>query len=142
MGSGNDESGRGAVVAEEVRSLAQRSADAARSTGSLIAGSRAGADNGVKVAAEVAELLENIAAEVEKAAADISEVAEASSGQPRDIAQENTALVQFDSITQSNAASAEEAASASGQLSTQAEELNLLVGRLVMVVRGNRTVVF
>ena len=125
------EAGMGfAVVAEEVRNLAQRSAEAAKDTASLIEGSKVNADNGVEVSVEVAEIL----GEVDKIVRDvkqlIAEVATASEEQSQGISQVNVAVTQMDKVTQANAANAEESASASEELSSQAVELNNLVDEL------------
>jgi len=131
------EAGKGfAVVAEEVRNLAQRSAEAARSTASLIEGSQTHAENGVTVSAEVEQTLGEIVEGVQKVAQLIGEVSVASNEQAEGIEQINTAVSQMDKVTQSNAANAEESASASEELSGQAKELNDMVNVLVRLVGG------
>ena len=131
------EAGKGfAVVAEEVRNLAQRSAEAARNTSDLIAGAQQNAQDGVAASDEVGTLLEDIAASVEKVTSLIGEVSMASNEQAQGIEQINTAMAQMDKVTQSNAASSEEAASASEELSAQASELEDLVAALVSMVGG------
>ena len=131
------DAGKGfAVVAEEVRNLAQRSADAAKSTSELIEGSRQNAENGVAVSGEVEEILRQIAEGVQKVAGLIGEVSIAGNEQSQGIEQVNVAVAQMDSITQSNAANAEESASASEELSAQAKELNEMVESLIRIVGG------
>jgi methyl-accepting chemotaxis protein len=134
------EAGKGfAVVAEEVRNLARRSAEAAKSTSDLIEGSQTNADDGVKVATQVAELLGEISGSIEKVTALAGEVAAASEEQAQGIEQVNGAVAQMDRVTQGNAANAEESASASEELSAQARELFEMVVLLKSVVRGSRS---
>jgi methyl-accepting chemotaxis protein len=131
------EAGRGfAVVAEEVRNLAQRSAEAAKSTSELIEGAQRNADSGVEASGEVASLLEGIIGSVQKVNQLIGEVSAASDEQSQGIDQVNNAVAQMDTVTQSNAANAEESASASEELSGQAQNLNAMVAELVAIVGG------
>ena len=131
------DAGKGfAVVAEEVRNLAQRSAEAAKNTASLIEESQKNAENGVAVTSEVGEVLNQISDSVGKVSQLISEVTAASNEQAQGIDQVNTAVAQMDKVTQSNAANAEESASASEEMSGQAQELNAMVDMLVTVVGG------
>ncbi len=132
------EAGMGfAVVAEEVRNLAQRSAEAAKDTSSLIEESQNNADNGVTVSNEVADILGEISAAATKVSQLINEVTAASEEQAQGISQVNSAVSQMDQVTQSTAANAEESASASEELSSQAVELNDLVNVLVDMVGGS-----
>jgi len=132
------EAGKGfAVVAEEVRNLAQRSAEAAKNTSELIEGSQKNADDGVSVSGEVESILKDIAENVQKVTELIGEVAAASEEQSQGIEQVNTAVAQMDKVTQSNAANAEESASASEELSGQARELNEMVNMLMAMVGGS-----
>jgi methyl-accepting chemotaxis protein len=131
------EAGKGfAVVAEEVRNLARRSAEAAKTTADMIEGSQANANEGVAVAAQVGELLQAISISVEKVTGLAGEVAAASEEQSQGIEQVNSAVAQMDRVTQSNAANAEESASASEELSAQARELLDMVTVLQAAVRG------
>ncbi|MFP4052748.1 MAG: methyl-accepting chemotaxis protein [Phycisphaerae bacterium] len=131
------EAGKGfAVVAEEVRNLAQRSAEAARDTSELIEGSVKRAENGVNISREVADALTAIADGSEKVSDLISEIASASKQQADGIDQINTAVTQMDQVTQSNAANAEETASAAEELNAQADELNAGVIELRALVEG------
>jgi len=131
------EAGKGfAVVAEEVRNLAQRSAEAARSTATLIEESQTNAENGVEVSSDVAGIFEHIVGSVQEVTHLIGEVAAGSNEQAQGIDQINTAVAQMDHVTQSNAANAEQSASASKQLSAQAVQLHDVVNVLVHVVGG------
>ncbi len=132
------EAGKGfAVVAEEVRSLAQRSAEAAQTTSALIEDSRRNADNGVMVSTEVAKILKEIADGVERMTVLIGEVSVASNEQALGIEQVNTTVSQMDKVTQTNAANAEESASASEELTAQAKELSEAVRILKGIVMGD-----
>ncbi len=118
-----------AVVAEEVRSLAQRSAKAARETTGLIENSSIKVTNGTAIASETAKALEDIVASVMKVADINDEIASASSEQALGIEQVNQGLAQIDQVTQNNAANAEESASASEELSSQAQLLRQMIRR-------------
>ncbi|MBT3200952.1 MAG: hypothetical protein HN350_13690 [Phycisphaerales bacterium] len=132
------EAGKGfAVVAEEVRNLAQRSAQAARDTTEMIEGSVKNADNGVAISTEVARLLDEISGNNGKVNDLVGEIAAACSEQAQGINQINTAVGQMDQVTQSNAANAEESASASGELSVQAGQLKAIVGNLDALISGS-----
>ncbi|MDT8301811.1 MAG: methyl-accepting chemotaxis protein [Sedimentisphaerales bacterium] len=131
------EAGKGfAVVAEEVRNLAMRSAEAAKNTSAMIEESVKNSKNGVDIATEVAKVLEEIVQSVSKTNDLVSEIAAASQEQAQGIDQINTAMAQMDKVTQQNAANAEESASASEELSAQAESMNDQVGELVALVGG------
>ena len=131
------DAGKGfAVVAEEVRNLARRSAEAAKSTSSLIEESQKNAEQGVSASAEVAAIQDRILESVRKLAQLIGEVSAASEEQSKGIGQITTAVEQMDKVTQSNAASAEESASASEELYAQAKELGDMVISLIAVVSG------
>jgi methyl-accepting chemotaxis protein len=133
------EAGKGfAVVAEEVRNLAQRSAEAARNTADLIEESVKNSDNGVAISKEVGSALEEIADGSGKVNDLVAEIAAASNEQSQGADQINQAVSQMDTVTQSNAANAEESASASEELSAQAEELNKMVQELQVMVGGSK----
>ena len=134
------EAGKGfAVVAEEVRNLAMRSAEAAKNTADMIEGSVNNARNGVDIAGQVAKVLDEIVASVGKTTDLVSEIAAASQEQAQGIDQVNTAVAQMDKVTQQNAANAEESASASQELSAQAESMKEVVSQLVALVGGSNT---
>ncbi|MFA7383450.1 MAG: methyl-accepting chemotaxis protein [Desulfurivibrionaceae bacterium] len=123
-----------AVVASEVRSLALRSAEAAKQTAQLIEESQKNAGNGVEAAAEVKEILGKIVDGVKKVSSLAREITVASDEQTLGVTQINLAVSEVDQVTQASAAIAEEAASASEKLSGQAEELNGLVQALAEIV--------
>jgi len=124
------EAGRGfAVVAEEVRNLAQRSAQAARSTAEMIGESVQSAEDGVKISNEVAQSFVSIAENVRKVNALVGEIAEASRDQAGGIKQVNEAVGRLDKVVQQNAANAEQSASSSEELSSQAQQLQGMTGR-------------
>ena len=125
------DAGRGfAVVAEEVRNLAQRSAEAARNTAELIEDSQGKAETGVKVANEMESLLTAITESNKRVGELVRSVNQASNEQARGIEQISTAVTQMDTITQSNAANAEETSATSEELAGQIELLNEMVSRL------------
>ena len=132
------EAGAGfAVVAEEVRNLAQRSADAATNTSELIEKSQSNAEVGVGVAAEMGKNLDSILDSVKKAGSLANEIAVASKEQTEGIGQINTSISQMDKVVQNSASQAEESASAAEELSAQSEELKGMVINLAAVIQGS-----
>jgi methyl-accepting chemotaxis protein len=118
-----------AVVAEEVRNLAQRSAAAAKETAAKIEDSVNKSEHGVRISDKVALSLGEIVAKARKVDGLIGEIANASNEQNEGIGQVNTAVVQMDKVTQANAGSAEETAAAAEELSSQsAVMLDTVVG--------------
>ncbi|MBM4129881.1 methyl-accepting chemotaxis protein [bacterium] len=125
-----------AVVAEEVRNLAQRSAESARSTSHLIEESVRNSESGVAITREVGQALADISSAVGQVDELVADIARASNEQAEGFAQINAAVGQMDQITQANAANAEQTASASEQLSSQAVEMSAMVRGLEAMVRG------
>ncbi|MFZ3041746.1 MAG: methyl-accepting chemotaxis protein [Thiobacillus sp.] len=122
------EQGRGfAVVATEVRSLAQRSASAAKEIKILISNSVEQVEAGRKLVDEAGEAMDDIVTSVQLVADIMSGTAAASQQQSAGIDQVNQAITQMDEITQQNAALVEEAATASGSMQVQAMKLARLV---------------
>jgi Methyl-accepting chemotaxis protein len=122
------EQGRGfAVVASEVRSLAQKSASAAKDIKMLIDDSVQKVEDGSKLVDMAGETMEGIVAEVKQVTDLISEISAATSEQTSGIAQVNDAVLQLSDVTQQNAALVEQSAAASGSLNEQAQRLVELV---------------
>ncbi|QOX63529.1 HAMP domain-containing protein [Anoxybacterium hadale] len=118
-----------AVVAEEVRSLAARSAEAAKETTDLIQKSIQKSSAGTEIANSTAKALKEIVSGVGKTADVITTIAKSSNEQAMGIAQINTGLNQVSHVVQNNAATAEQSAASSEELSGQAEMLKEMVGR-------------
>ncbi|MBW2939993.1 methyl-accepting chemotaxis protein [Zhongshania aquimaris] len=124
------ESGRSfAVVAAEVRNLAQRAKEAANKTASLIAQSAESAEDGGRLSSDVNGQLTNIMGAVGKVANIVNEITTASEAQTSGIEQIHLAISDMDQVVQRTAADSEESSSAAEELSGQAQELNHMVGR-------------
>ncbi|MBK5965042.1 chemotaxis protein [Thiocystis minor] len=118
------EQGRGfAVVAAEVRTLAQRSAQAAREIKGLIADSMNTVDGGAKLAQQAGTAMDDVVTSFQQVAALVTEIAGASREQSAGIEQVTQAVTQIDEMTQQNAALVEEAAAATESLEDQARDL-------------------
>jgi methyl-accepting chemotaxis protein len=118
------EQGRGfAVVASEVRSLAQRSAQAAREIKGLIADSVAKVESGSALVNEAGQTMGDIVAQVRRVTDLIGEITSATLEQSSGIGQVNQAVTQLDQMTQQNAALVEQSAAAAQSLKDQADRL-------------------
>jgi methyl-accepting chemotaxis protein len=122
------EQGRGfAVVATEVRSLAQRSAAAAKEIKALIGDSVDKVTTGTRLVDEAGVTIREVVASVDRVSQIVSEISAASNEQSAGIEQVNQAISQMDQVTQQNAALVEEAAAAAESLQDQAAKLADLV---------------
>jgi methyl-accepting chemotaxis protein len=128
-----------AVVADEVRNLAQRAAQSARETAEKIETSVAKSEHGANISNQVAQSLAEIVVKAREVDALVAEIAEASGEQSQGIGQVNLAVSQMDKVTQSNAASAEETASAAEELNAQTVVLKGAAKDLVALVGGRGT---
>jgi methyl-accepting chemotaxis protein len=118
------EQGRGfAVVASEVRSLAQRSADAAREIKSLIAASVERVEQGTAQVDEAGRTMGEVVVSIARVTTIMGEISSASREQSTGVAQVGRSMSQMDSATQRNAALVEQSAAAAESLSAQAQEL-------------------
>jgi methyl-accepting chemotaxis protein len=124
------EAGKGfAVVAEEVRSLAGRSAKAARETAHMVEESTARADRAVQLCDEVGESLGKILDATNEINAKLVNIAEASEEQAKGIDQINLGIGELDKVTQSNAGNSEQLAASSEETSSLTANLKALVER-------------
>lgn len=131
------EAGMGfAVVAEEVRSLSHRSADAARSTDDLISQARTHAEDGVSVSDELAELVATIEQEIVSLARLVVEVAAASQEQTVGLDQISSAARQIETVTQNNVHNAENVSHLSNQLASDARAFRGVVADLDALLHG------
>jgi X-X-X-Leu-X-X-Gly heptad repeat protein len=131
------EAGMGfAVVAEEVRNLAQRSAQAAKDTTAMIETNIELSANGVSVTEVVRHALNEIAIQAKKVSALMEEIAAASQEQSQGSEQVSKAIAQMEIVTQQNASNAEESAAASEELSAQAKNLREITRQLSGLMNG------
>jgi methyl-accepting chemotaxis protein len=142
------------VVAEEVRSLARRSADAAKETAAMIEAAvsqgQRGAEVNSRVTARIAEVVQksngvreslvHIVAKAREVDSVIGQISEASREQNSGLEQINSAINLMNQVTQANAAGSEQTASASEELTAQAMELRAGVDVLFKLVNGRSSV--
>jgi methyl-accepting chemotaxis protein len=127
------EQGRGfAVVADEVRSLAARSTNAAIETSKLIAGAVVKTENGSTIASETAESLKSIFELIKKSSELVTEIAAASNEQAIGAETINQGLVEIGGVTQQNSETALASAAASEQLSQQASMLQDMLSKFTL----------
>ncbi len=126
-----------AVVAEEVRSLAQRSVQAARETAQKISDSTTKSEQGARISEKVAKSLDEITAKARQVDELIAEIAVASQEQSQGIDQVSRAVSDMDRVTQANAATAEETSAAASELDNQTSQLKVIISELIQMVNGN-----
>ncbi|MFC2971183.1 methyl-accepting chemotaxis protein [Azotobacter bryophylli] len=125
------EHGKGfAVVADEVRKLAERSQVAAQEIGEV-------AGSSVELAARAGQRLDEIVPAIQKTSDLVQEIAAASSEQSAGVGQINAAIEQLNQLTQQNASSSEELAATAEEMSAQAEQLQQLMGFFRLETSGN-----
>jgi methyl-accepting chemotaxis protein len=135
------EQGRGfAVVATEVRSLAQRSANAAKEIKTLIGDSVEKVGAGSKLVNQAGATMDEVVASVKRVTDIMSEITAASQEQSAGIEQVNQAIAQMDQVTQQNAALVEEAAAAAESMQEQAGHLAQVVGIFKLGPEGQEAV--
>ena len=131
------EAGAGfSVVAEEVRNLAMRAAEAAKKTANLIETTVKKVGDGSALVNKTNDAFNQVADSAAKVGELVNEISAASNEQAEGIEQVNKAVSQMDQVTQQNAANAEESASASEELNAQAEQMKAMVEELVTIIRG------
>ena len=118
-----------AVVAQEVRSLAQRSAEAARTTATMIEDATTRADRGQQIAARVDGSLGEITSATAEVNAILANILTASTEQAKGIGEVNGAIGELDRVTQQNAGNSEELAAGAEETAAQATSLKGLVAR-------------
>lgn len=133
------EAGQGfAVVAEEVRNLAQRSAQAAKDTTEIIERNIELSKHGVSIGEEVGVSLEDITERFEKVSTIIEEISVASEEQLMGISQIYKAIDQMEQVTQQNAAISQESAATSEDLNAQVERIEDIVFDLILFFKGSQ----
>jgi methyl-accepting chemotaxis protein len=131
------EAGMGfAVVAEEVRNLAQRSAVAAKETAAIIEDSIGKSKKGTQISAEVARHFQEITGKARRVDELIAQIAMAAQEQDRGVGQLNTSVREMESVTQTNAANAEESASLAVEMNSQADTLREIIVELSSLLSG------
>jgi methyl-accepting chemotaxis protein len=131
------EAGAGfAVVAEEVRSLAQRSAQAAKETAAKIEDASSKSEQGASISAQVASSLDKIVERIRQLDEMVGGIAQASTEQSEGIGQLNQAVAGMDKITQSNAALAQQSASSAEEMKAQSAQVKTAVNDLLRMVQG------
>lgn len=133
------EQGRGfAVVATEVRSLAQRSAAAAKEIKGLISESVERVESGNQLVDQAGQTMTDVVASIKRVARIMADISAASREQSSGIGQITVAITQMDEVTQQNAALVEEAAAAAASLEAQARQLQAAVSVFVLGGEAHR----
>ena len=133
------EAGAGfAVVAEQVKNLALKTSEAARSIATLIAETVLKIHNGSDILTKTNEAFAKVAHGAGKVGELVGEITAASNEQSQGLAQINQAVAEMDKVVQKTAANADDSAAAAEAMKTQAERMELFVGELVALVDGHR----
>ncbi|MFZ5351549.1 MAG: methyl-accepting chemotaxis protein [Bacillota bacterium] len=127
-----------AVVAEEVRNLALKSAKAAKETEEIVVRNIDLSESGVQTARKVGTTLQDITLQAKKVSELLNEISAASQEQAQGVSQINKAVFQMEKVTQINAANAEESAMAAEQLKEQSDNLKKVVKKLIELVEGEK----
>jgi len=131
------EHGKGfAVVADEVRNLAQRSAQAANETAQLIQDTIERVKKGTELNSELEQSFSKVSESASQVALLVEQITQASKDQAKGVDQINSAITQMDKVVQQNAAGAEESASAAEEMSSQAEVLRQTVDQMAALISG------
>jgi len=131
------DAGKGfAVVAEEVRNLAQKSAQATKDTSKIIESNINLSSQNVGLTQDVSKDIAEIHVQAQKVSDLLGEIAVASKEQAQGIEQIDKAIQQMEQVIQANATTAEESASASHELSSQAASVKDIVNTLLVMVEG------
>jgi len=125
-----------AVVAEEVRALAQRSAEAAKETATRIQDSVQRSQHAVVINSKVAETLGKVVEGARRMDTLVGEIAAATKDQSQGVAALNTSVTEMDRVTQQNASSAEETAAATEEMNQQAEAMHSAMIQLGTLIGG------
>ncbi len=133
------EAGAGfAVVAEEVRSLAKRTSEAAKNTAGLIEDMIKQLGKGSELVVRTNESFSQVSESYSKIGARLNEIATASDVQAKESGRISAAAADIENLTRQNAAGAEESAASSQELSLQAEQMKQIVKELNIVIAGNQ----
>ncbi len=130
---------RFAVVAEEVRKLAERSGEAAKETATRIEDAVRAVADGVKYSEASMKSLNEIHGGVGEVETLVQSIDASSQEQALGVNQINKAIVQIDGITQSNAAAAEESAASASEMSAQSNAMRRTIGELDRLIFGSRS---
>jgi len=122
------------VVAEEVRNLAMRTAEAAKNTAELIEGTVAKVNAGFKLVAGTNQAFEEVEKGSEKVGGIVSEISEASDEQAKGLDQISKVVAEMDKTTQQNAVNAEESAAASEEMKQQANMMKNIADELAKII--------